>query len=525
MTILVMACGSAGGTDCDLDGIRDGPEIAAAPDADCNLNRILDSCEVAPGAPRFKRVPDTLLRINRSFGIADVSGDGIPDVVTDLSLRESTRLEEALLFMGRGDGSFQPPRKLDTGFYARSLVVGDMDRDADIDIVALNQAEEILLFANPGNGAYGRPRRTASGLAFSPDEILAGDIDADGDLDLIAADQRDVAFLANDGTGNFTHAGQAILPGFRDPELTDLDGDGHLDLVAASSASDGLHLLRNQGGGSFGEPTLLFLGSRQYFVAAGDTDNDDDIDLAATDSLGILSLLENRGNGEFDPPVRFPPETEASWLALSDMDLDGDLDLLSSSSGEGFQIFVNDGSGSFPEIRAIPATAGAILQFADFNLDGGDDLVIQDSNNGGIQFWIRERASLGFDCDRNGVPDSCQLSSGAGDSDSNGVLDSCESGLQMPGDCNQDGLVDISDSLCLIGVLFLGDPPLLPCGDGRVTHGGNIALLDWQSDGNVDISDAILGLQYLHLGGPPPPLVAGGECASMPGCLPGPSCE
>jgi hypothetical protein len=88
--------------------------------------------------------------------------------------------------------------------------------------------------------------------------------------------------------------------------------------------------------------------------------------------------------------------------------------------------------------------------------------------------------------------------------------------VAVPGDCNQDGAVDISDAICLFGFLFLGSPSLLPCGDGSVSHASNIALIDWQPDGQVDISDGISLLRYLFSGGEPHPL--GTECVETSGC-------
>ena len=70
-------------------------------------------------------------------------------------------------------------------------------------------------------------------------------------------------------------------------------------------------------------------------------------------------------------------------------------------------------------------------------------------------------------------------------------------GLQLPGDCNQDGFLDISDGLCVLGFLFLGSPDELPCnGDAGFT------LADWNGDAGVDITDAVLLLNFKFLGGP-----------------------
>jgi hypothetical protein len=89
-------------------------------------------------------------------------------------------------------------------------------------------------------------------------------------------------------------------------------------------------------------------------------------------------------------------------------------------------------------------------------------------------------------------------------------------GRQRPGDCNQDGTIDISDAICLLGYLFLGDPTRLPCGDGSATHVANRSLIDSNVDAQIDLSDAVYVLSFLFSGGQPPSL--GGDCLPIVGC-------
>ncbi|MBI4605394.1 MAG: hypothetical protein HY721_25805 [Planctomycetes bacterium] len=89
-------------------------------------------------------------------------------------------------------------------------------------------------------------------------------------------------------------------------------------------------------------------------------------------------------------------------------------------------------------------------------------------------------------------------------------------GAQMPGDCNQDRKLDISDPVCLLGYLFLGNPAKLPCDGGTAQDPGNRALLDSNGDRRVDLSDAVGALTFLFSGGPPHTL--GTTCAPVEGC-------
>jgi hypothetical protein len=91
-----------------------------------------------------------------------------------------------------------------------------------------------------------------------------------------------------------------------------------------------------------------------------------------------------------------------------------------------------------------------------------------------------------------------------------------DTGAQLRSDCNQDGELDISDGICLLGNLFLGEPALLPCGDGGSEDPGNVSLLDSNGDGSVDLSDAVSVFVFLFLGIHRP--VLGTDCLPIAGC-------
>ncbi|HLU48922.1 MAG TPA: hypothetical protein VK116_12595, partial [Planctomycetota bacterium] len=94
-------------------------------------------------------------------------------------------------------------------------------------------------------------------------------------------------------------------------------------------------------------------------------------------------------------------------------------------------------------------------------------------------------------------------------------------GLQRAADCNQDGNLDISDGVCLLGHLFLGNPSTLPCEGGTTNDPGNLALLDSDGNGGIQLTDAIAIFSFLFQGGAVPticvdPLCA--ECIPIEGC-------
>ena len=82
-------------------------------------------------------------------------------------------------------------------------------------------------------------------------------------------------------------------------------------------------------------------------------------------------------------------------------------------------------------------------------------------------------------------------------------------------DLNQDGELDISDGLKLLGMHFLGEAAP-DCGDGQLQNRPNTRLLDINGDATVDLSDVVSIFSFLFLGGPPP--VLGRDCVIIPDC-------
>ena len=77
-------------------------------------------------------------------------------------------------------------------------------------------------------------------------------------------------------------------------------------------------------------------------------------------------------------------------------------------------------------------------------------------------------------------------------------------------------MLDLSDAISLLRILFLLGDGQLPCGAEEITDPGAQELLDVNGDLGVDLTDAISLLLYLFQGGAPPAL--GSSCRPMPPC-------
>jgi hypothetical protein len=142
-----------------------------------------------------------------------------------------------------------------------------------------------------------------------------------------------------------------------------------------------------------------------------------------------------------------------------------------------------------------------------------DDLWYQETDGEGYSLVLRDRNGIGADLSGAGSWRASYVAGG-----SPGRADApLEGGLQLPGDVNQDGRLDISDCVGLLRLLFAGAGQFpLPCEGDSVADGGNLTVLDNNADGSVDIADGIYVLNYLFSNGPPP--ARGTTCIVVEGC-------
>jgi len=115
----------------------------------------------------------------------DFDGDGIPDLIG-----------EGRFVKGNGDGTFTDigpgPDFLTAGYRFRSPIPGaiaDLNGDNKPDVVAIGPSNNILLYLGNGDGTFQPPISIAVGQ--SPDSVEVGDFNGDGLLDLAIANSGD----------------------------------------------------------------------------------------------------------------------------------------------------------------------------------------------------------------------------------------------------------------------------------------------------------------------------------------------
>jgi len=314
----------------------------------------------------FTRVADGV----GSVVAADFDNDGFVDLFSWSSLR---------VYRNNAGEAFIPMATPEIPkCVSRGACWGDFDGDGFVDLyvggyedweAGLTYPDMVLL--NEAGAAF---RLAWSETRYRARGVTACDFDQDGDLDVYVSNYRlqPNALWLNDGSGTFedlAHAYNALgtSPGFDGGHSIgaawgDFDNDGSIDLFAGNFAhvdnrgdQPKSRFLRNLGaneGYAFEDRGTCGVFYQESYAspAAGDYDNDGDLDLFFTTVYGTASfgkknhpvLFRNDGGFAFGDATssaglaELPPTYQAAW---ADFDNDGDLDLATAG-----KLFVNEGA-------------------------------------------------------------------------------------------------------------------------------------------------------------------------------------
>ncbi len=195
----------------------------------------------------------------------------------------------------------------DAKFASKKVVVSDVDRDGDPDLVTIDARGDLVLRLNLRQGVFKTvPLHVAGAM-----DVAVEDVNADGIPDIVVATSRGLRLLIGKGDGDFLEGAGSGLDAagasaaMRAVVLADFDNDGFPDVIAASS--DGIRAYRNLGGGKFADWAVFSSPSKKNSFSS---------DL-----------------------------TGAETLVAYDVDKDGDLDLLVSAGGK-TSVLINDGGNA-----------------------------------------------------------------------------------------------------------------------------------------------------------------------------------
>ncbi len=241
--------------------------------------------------------------------LGDVDGDGDLDAVT---VRDANGVSlPSMVWLNDGWGYFSEGSSFLSSRPARTVELGDLDGDGDLDVVRTGTTDlEIWLNQGGGQGGAAGTFVLASVYPEASDGFASGlgDLDGDGDLDLFVARGHDLPnkVLLNGGAGHFTDSGQALGTAYSTAlALGDLDGDGDLDaFVGNSFDTPADEIWTNDGAALFSDSGVALGGDNTPAAAVGDVNGDGALDLF-TGEFGGRVWLNDGGLSFVDTGLRF----------------------------------------------------------------------------------------------------------------------------------------------------------------------------------------------------------------------------
>ncbi len=368
--------------DSGLDSGMPGADSGSMPTGDGGFELVSGTSTTLPVAP-------TLLQV------ADFNQDGKLDA---LVLYGQKGGHQAQVFLGNGDGTFEPGAMLETGQLPMGLALADFDGDGNLDAAIGDCAQNgtdagLLIFGGDGQGNFGAPNVT--GLEFCPFSLAVADFNGDGLPDLVTAGPGPSASTPTTGEVRVYLGGPTGLTylkaiPFSSPVLAvtaaDFNQDGKVDL-AVSLSNNEVQLLYGDGQGDFAGFAPVTVAETAYrLIHAPDLNGDGRPDLLLTDIRGWMALFtsESQGAGAtLSPPDYFLAGNELTAIAFADLGGDGHLDIAAANASAnytGVTLMVAQADGGFAYQGLFTHGPAFGIAAGDFDGDGRTDLAFTDQN-------------------------------------------------------------------------------------------------------------------------------------------------
>jgi len=442
----------------------------------------------------------------KDIKIADLNGDGIPEIVTSEAGSGSSAYLAIFTISFDDEGMISIDDRLEinfgTGVYSEpnDIALGDLNGDGLLDVVASEYGDvtddfesHTCIFMN-----------TSQNHSFSFDSpiIIEGDgyeayaqlqdINGDGKLDIVtirgSSWSKMNVYINTTENNNVSFADKIIIEDYVDPrpDFADLNGDGMIDMVSTASTTDrrdvyiysnnsseenidfNLELIVQSGGEHPDWPTDYDWSV--YSPTLADIDGDGRLDIIVANgtcgncSPSGISILRNTSTNsellfeyEYSDFYQYQSNSLPVGIDISDLNGDGKPDILTNDWAGGISIMVNtstEGNIALEEQMIIGVGNYPLsIASADLNMDFTPEIVVSN--------WEVE----GLRVIHNFLPVDEQTDN-------------------LPYDINNDGAVNISDFEILLSFVIVGND--------------SVSAADINFDSEVDIFDLLLLSDFLQ---------------------------
>jgi hypothetical protein len=294
----------------------------------------------------------------------------------------------------------------------------DVNQDSYPDLLVYDTEDRALLWYENQSGGSFKKNTIASNLSTSvaANDITVLDLNQDGKLDILVAEDEQLFWYEQSSSNTFSDRTLWAEGGARPPSdvssflQADIDGDKLSDIIWQGSRK--IYVLNSSTAYAMTDSISVEGVSSPIALAATDMNGDNQTDLLITEGYNwtgtyrIGYLSNNSGSLSATPSFLTVTGFEAlnqrpQRLLIDDVDQDGDLDFFVSvvseacSSVEPPQIGWIENQESWQSAQYHSLTNEAVVQWADMDQDGDQDLITDRPNEPGI-YW-EENASGRWD--------------------------------------------------------------------------------------------------------------------------------
>jgi hypothetical protein len=318
---------------------------------------------------------------------ADVNGDGLADVIMPGTSVSSG--EGITVLSGQTNGTLSAPQAISMPTTPYALAVGDVDGNGTPDLVTVTSTNSssttVSIMLGEGGGNFQQPTTQQTFAGIYPGPAYLSDITGNGNLDLVLAVQQPTGTSFNllwlkNTDGAFAAPVTLATMANNNFSIADFNGDGKPDILYKTT-SQSLHILMNQGNGSFNDKAAAGLNGIVGLTTVVDFNLDGIADLiiqVQQGESGVLYSFEGIGNGSFTQVASMTTPGPVN-LVTGDFDHDGFPDLAGPNGTEPSELlyFFGNGRGNFV-MQPVVGPEGQFIAVGDFNGDGIPDVVVPD---------------------------------------------------------------------------------------------------------------------------------------------------
>jgi hypothetical protein len=323
-----------------------------------------------------------------AVAVADVNGDGYPDLIT----ANSTGNSLTVLTNNRA-GIFGFNATLPVGADPVFVVAASINGSAKPALVSANAntsagAGTLTVLTNNGSGVYGS---NSALYAYGVSCLASADLYGNGRPDLIGNDGTLLLLYTNTGAG----FGFPYSIGGGDGQVeyilaVDVNGDGSPDLVTAnydeSAPSSTLTVLTNNGAGGFSIASTPAVGNQPQCVVAVDINGTGKVALVSANyGAQSLTVLTNGGLGQCGSNATINLAGSPTSIVSADFNGDGRPDLAVVENNNTLVVLTNNGGGGFGSNTVVNFNVSQqSLVTAKVNSSGLNDLITVNGTTPGV---------------------------------------------------------------------------------------------------------------------------------------------